>query len=144
MKNDHWALEDMETSACIAEQSALLSLRGIGINEQVKVLKREYPGPNITRTKLVTLKKHPKYIEVFKKSAEEMISNGKIELKTGAADLVPAVIACLKTKLSEGDVKAASVVFNILTDNKDSDDSQKQAQSINITLASDAPNLKHV
>lgn len=143
MKDKHWAVEDQEVLSLLAEHSAIHSLRGMGINEQVKVLKREYPGRDITRSKLLSLKKHPKYKEVLLKEADEMVASGQIELKTGAAGLVPAVIACLKLKLAEGDVKAAVAVVNILVDKKD-DEGPKQAQQLNITLASDTHPIKSV
>lgn len=137
----HWAIDLSEAHALIAEEAAMLTLRGIGINEQVKILRKSYPGPDLTRTKLVTLKRHPKYLEVYKNKADEMVTNGQIQLKTGAADLVPAVIACLKTRLAEGDVKAAVAVVNILTEQKQ-EDGQKQAQQLQIIMPGVVKELK--
>lgn len=136
MSDKHWAVEASETMNLIAEESALMTLNGIGVNEQVKQLKRRYPGPDVTRSKLVSLRKHPKYKEILVKEAEQMIDTGQVTLKAGAAGLVPEVLKCLKSKLQEGDVKAAVAVFNILAD-KDSDEGTKVAQQLNITLASD-------
>lgn len=138
MKDKHWAVETSEAFSLIAEQSALLTLRGIGINEQVKSLKRDYPAVEITRTKLVSLKKHPKYKEIYAEESIQKALNGSLELKACSADLVPDVIKCLRNKLQEGDVRAATIVFNILADKKD-DEGPKQAQQLNITLATDVP-----
>lgn len=132
MSNKHWAQDAQETISLLAEESALLTLRGMGLNEQVKQL-REKVNIEVTRTRLISLKRHPKYKEIYTQAANDMVESGQIELKTGAADLVPEVIKCLKAKLQEGDVKAASVVFNILSDKKD-EDGPKQAQQIQVIL----------
>lgn len=128
----------IDLSESIAQESALLTLRGVGINEQSKQLKELFPNSTITRTRLTTLKNHPKYREILKKAAEEMVESGTIELKAGISELVPQILACLKLKLSEGSVQAASVAVNILVD-KTNEDGNKQAQSIQVILPGTQP-----
>lgn len=122
----------------LAQESALLTLRGIGINEQTKQLREKFPDGGVTRTRLLTLKNHPKYSEILKKAAEEMVSTGQIELKAGTAELVPQILACLKLKLEEGSVQAASVAVNILID-KDANSAPQQAQQIQVILPGTPP-----
>lgn len=132
-----WERDELDKKELIAESAALLDLRGIGINAQVEQLSQEY-DLTLTRTKLINLKRHPRYQEVKKKAIEAEFDAGTLSLKKMAVDLLPEVYKCLKEKLKDGDTRAAALVVNFFMD-KEIEDGPKQAQAINITLAADTP-----
>ena len=119
------------SDSLLAEKSALLSLRGVGLNEQVRQLKEI--DHEFTRAKLVSLKNHSRYKELLLQAAEELISSGQLELKTGIVELVPSIIKCLKEKLADNDVRAAVAAINVLIE-KRVDDNPRQAQQIQVIL----------
>lgn len=132
MKETHWAIEAKEAIELLAEKAALLDLQGIGINEQVKQLATEVNFP-VTRTKLLQVKRHPKYQEIKKKAIEAEFENGTLDLKRMAVELLPDVYKCLKDKLKDGDTKAAALVVNLFI-GKEDDSGPKQAQQIQVIL----------
>lgn len=134
MIDKHWADVELSVRKLIAEQAALLDLKGIGINEQVKQLAAEYEI-GLTRTRLIALKRLPIYQDVKKKAIEADFEAGTLDLKKMAVDLLPDVYNCLKVKLQEGDTKAAALVITLFTGDKS--EGPQQAQQINLTLATD-------
>ncbi len=124
------ALEETLNMPLVYERMALLDIRGVGINEQVKSL-QEF-SPQVTRTKIETWRCHPKYIEFKKTAIETAFEDGTLNIKRMAVTLTPLVEACLKSKLQEGDVKAAAFVLSIYS-GKD-EDIQKQAQQLTVIM----------
>lgn len=127
----HWAIEEQATMDLIYERMALLDLRGVGINEQVKQL-HEF-DLRITRTRVETWRRHPKYIDFKKKAIEVAFQDGQLDVKKMAIDLLPLVHKCLEEKLRDGDIKAATQVLTIFT-GKEDDGSNKQAQQLTVIM----------
>lgn len=130
----HWAIEASEAEGLLAEQHARLTLRGVGINEQVKQLKKE-TNLEVTRTKLINLKRHPKYHEVIQKDAEAKIKNGQLTAMLGIAELVPDAIAALARLVKADNVKAVDTAIRLGIGKEEEKTEQKQA--IQILLATD-------
>ncbi len=130
MADKHWAIEEKAVMDLIYERMALLDMRGIGINEQVKNL-HEYDN-RITRTRVETWRRHPKYMEFKKTAIEAAYKDSELELKKMAVDLLPVVHDCLKLKLKEGDVKAAALVLGIYSGKEE--DGPKQAQQLTVIM----------
>lgn len=135
MSEKHWSEEELKTRELIAEQAALLDLRGIGVNEQVKQLATEY-DLTLTRTRLLTLKKHPKYVESLKKGYLEKIEAGQMIGNSVLAENAKVFADCLVKEAKDGNIKAAIAGLQLLN-GKEAEDGPKQAQQLNITLASD-------
>lgn len=126
----HWAVEEQATMDLIYERMALLDIRGVGINEQVKQL-LEY-DLRITRTRVETWRSHPKYQDFKKKAIESAYKDGQLEVKKMAVDLLPLVHKCLEEKLRDGDIRAATQVLTIFTGEEET--GTKQAQQLTVIM----------
>lgn len=138
----HWAVEADEAVSRLAEQTALLTLKGIGLNEQVKQLKKE-TNIEVTRTKLVQLRKHPRYHKVVKRDAEASIETGTLQARLGCIELIPDCLSALKEQIGKGNVKAIETTLKVaIGDTKK--DAPEQQQAIQIIMASDTKSEKPV
>lgn len=136
MEEKPWADDELKIRELISEEAALMSLRGIGLNEQAKQLTDMY-STKVTRTTLQKLKNHPKYVDTLKKGFMEKVEAGIILSHSILAENAAVFANCLVANSKEGNIKAAIAALQILS-GKDAKDAPEQKQAIQIILATEA------
>lgn len=135
MSTSYLSLPKREQTEFLAEQVAILTLQGVGVNAQVRHIAKEY-DPEITRSRVISLKRHPKYHEIIQKDAAAQISSGTIEARLGCIELIPDCIQALKKQIRRGNTKAIEITIKTAVGDA-SDDNSANTQAIQVVVASD-------
>lgn len=128
--------DDEPKRKAMAEQVALLTIRGVGLKEIHKQLNDM--DMTLTRAQVIALKRHPQFHEVMKREVQAVIDTAQTEAKTGFAALIPEATAALKEMIADHHIGAITLVYKGIGVLDPAPEDNKQAQSLTVIL----PNME--